>query len=57
MNPIDTDAIRDEIAFTPDSDGRYFDLIHELCDEVERLRAETEEPGTRLDPRVNARPG
>lgn len=23
----------------------------------DRMRAETEEPGTRLDPRVNARPG
>jgi hypothetical protein len=39
-NPIDTDAIRGEVAFNPDKDGRYFDFIHELCDEVERLRAE-----------------
>jgi hypothetical protein len=42
---IDTDEIRSEVAFAPDKDGRFFDIIHELCREVDRLRAGLERRG------------
>ena len=41
--PLDTDEIRSEVAFAPDKDGRFFDIIHELCHEVDRQRAKIAE--------------